>query len=70
MNYLITYSQADVIKIPDRQTFTDFVICYFRGKNWKEGDRDIIDKWAVPAESQLQTMRVSLPHGSQSEMWE
>lgn len=55
MNYLITYSKADVILIPDRQAFARFVIRHFRGKNWKEGDRDIIDKWAVSAESHLQT---------------
>ena len=55
MNYLIAYSKADVILIPDRQAFARFVIRHFRGKNWKEGDRDIIDKWAVSAESHLQT---------------
>ena len=54
MNYLITYSNADVIKIPDREAFANFVCKHFRA-TVKTGGEDIIGKWAVSAESHTQT---------------
>ena len=54
MNYLITYSSADVIKIPDREAFANFVCKHFRA-TVKKGGEDIIGKWAVSAESHTQT---------------
>ena len=52
MNYLITYQNADVVKIPDRRAFANFVIESFRDPR---DEVDIIAKYAVSAETHLQT---------------
>ena len=52
MNYLITYSGADVLKIKDREAFAEFVLQHFRDP---KDEHDIVDKWAVSAETHLQT---------------
>ena len=46
--YLITYSQADAVKVPSRQAFADIICAEFQQP--VDGKQQIVSKWACAAE--------------------